>query len=75
MKEVNCRAKVGDYIKIVSERATCFKYKNGDSFRVLEVEPKSGDVRAEYDGEGNTGVEGYNYIYRDEYVVLVEEND
>lgn len=69
VKEVNRSAKVGEWIKIVKPYDTKGKYKKGDVLKVINT-AWSEDARTEYDGIGNVGRKGFNYINRDEYVVL-----
>lgn len=69
VKEVNRKATKGEWIKIVNPYDTKGKYKKGDVLKVIDT-AWSEDVRTAYDGFGNTGTPGYNYINRDEYVVL-----
>ena len=70
VKEVDRSAKAGEWIKIVKPRNTGGKYKKGDVLKVIETTLVLGDVRTYYNGKGNVGSKGYNYIDRDEYVVL-----
>lgn len=73
VREVKRPAEEGEHIKIVKAKNDNDGeyYKNGDILKVKEpVKAFKGDVRAYYDGVGNTGGEGYNYIEDGEYVVL-----